>query len=210
MYRNAIWHNPPTSQGNTGTCWAFSTTSFYESEVYRITGKKVRLSEMFTVYWEYLAKAEGYVDSRGTTVFGEGSEGNAVTRMYKMHGIVPLDEYTGLLPGQKYYNHEQMFKEMETYLLSIKAQNAWNKKQVLSTIKSILNHYMGEPPATISIDGKTMTPKEYMTNILKINPDDYIEIFHTAKNHSIQNVFMTSPITGGEVTITTMCLSKNL
>ena len=22
------WHNPPISQGNTGTCWCFSTTSF--------------------------------------------------------------------------------------------------------------------------------------------------------------------------------------
>ena len=29
----------PISQGNTGTCWCFSTTSFYESEIKRITGK---------------------------------------------------------------------------------------------------------------------------------------------------------------------------
>ena len=26
------WHNAPISQGNTGTCWCFSTTSFLESE----------------------------------------------------------------------------------------------------------------------------------------------------------------------------------
>ena len=176
MYRNAVWHNPPISQGNTGTCWAFSTTSFYESEVYRITKKKVKLSEMYTVYWEYVAKAEGYVDSRGTTNFSEGSEGNAVARMYKLHGIVPFEAYTGLLPGQKYYNHEQMFNEMETYLHSVKKQNAWNKEEVLSTIKSILNHYMGVPPTEVTIDGKTMSPKEYMTKVLKINPDDYVEI----------------------------------
>ncbi len=25
------WHNPPTSQGNTNTCWCFSTTSFFET-----------------------------------------------------------------------------------------------------------------------------------------------------------------------------------
>ena len=31
----------PISQGNTGTCWCFSTTSFYESEILRITGKQL-------------------------------------------------------------------------------------------------------------------------------------------------------------------------
>jgi bleomycin hydrolase len=35
------WHNDPVSQGQTGTCWSFSTTSFFESEVYRLTGKKL-------------------------------------------------------------------------------------------------------------------------------------------------------------------------
>ena len=28
LYKNQQWHNPPVSQGNTGTCWCFSTTSF--------------------------------------------------------------------------------------------------------------------------------------------------------------------------------------
>ena len=30
-----FWHNEPISQGNSGMCWCFSTTSFYESEIYR-------------------------------------------------------------------------------------------------------------------------------------------------------------------------------
>lgn len=34
----------PISQGNTGTCWCFSTTSFYESEIKRITKKNINLS----------------------------------------------------------------------------------------------------------------------------------------------------------------------
>ncbi len=193
MYRNAVWHNPPISQGNTGTCWDFSTTSFYESEVYRLTKKKVKLSEMYTAYWEYVAKAEGYVDSRGTTVFGEGSEGNAVARMYKLHGIVPFDAYTGLLPGQKYYNHEQMFKEMENYLHSVKKANAWNKEEVISTIKSILNHYMGEPPTEVTIDGKTMSPIDYMRNVLKINPDDYVEILSYSQEPFYKQVIYDVP-----------------
>ena len=27
-----FWHNDPVSQGNTGTCWCFSNTSFFESD----------------------------------------------------------------------------------------------------------------------------------------------------------------------------------
>ncbi len=80
---NNYWHFDPTSQGNTGTCWCFSTTSFYESEEYRLFKKEVKISEMFTVYWEYVEKAKGYVASRGTSVFDEGSEANAVNRIYK-------------------------------------------------------------------------------------------------------------------------------
>ncbi len=176
MYKNQVWHNKPISQGNTGTCWCFSTTSFYESEVYRLTKQKVKLSEMFTVYWEYVQKAKGFVESRGTTEFSEGSEGNAVTRMYKMHGVVRESDYNGLLPGQKFYTHEEMYNEMHKYLLSVKKSDAWNEDQVISTIKSILNHYMGVPPTEITVNGKKMTPKQYLTDVLKINPDDYVEI----------------------------------
>ena len=70
----------PISQGNTGTCWCFSTTSFYESEIKRITKKDINLSELYPVYFEYIEKAKGYINSRGKTHFGEGSETNAVQR----------------------------------------------------------------------------------------------------------------------------------
>ncbi len=170
------WYNPPISQGNTGTCWCFSTTSMFESDIYRITGQKVKLSEMYTVYWEYVEKAKGFVESRGTTLFDEGSEGNATTRIYKKYGIVPESVYDGLQEGRKYYSHAGMMKEMRSYLTSVKNDNAWNEELVISTIKSILNHHMGEPPAEFEYEGKTITPLEYMKDVLKFNPDDYVEI----------------------------------
>ncbi|NTW33465.1 MAG: peptidase C1, partial [Bacteroidetes bacterium] len=73
------WYQPPVSQGNTGTCWCFSTTSYFESEVYRLTKKEVKLSEMYTVYWEYVEKAKRFIKEKGNSAFGEGSEANAVT-----------------------------------------------------------------------------------------------------------------------------------
>ena len=75
----------PISQGNTGTCWCFSTISFYESEIQRITGKKINLSELFPVYFEYIEKARRYIQTRGKTHLGEGPETNAVQRMMSMY-----------------------------------------------------------------------------------------------------------------------------
>ncbi len=170
------WFNPPISQGNTGTCWAFSTTSFFESEIYRLTKKKVKLSEIFTVYWEYVEKAKYFVETRGTSLFAQGSEANAVTRIWKKYGIVPEADYTGLKEGQVYHNHAKMFNEMSNYLQSVKKENAWNVKTVTETIKSIMNHYIGTPPNQVKVNGKTYTPKEYLKNYLKLNLNDYVDV----------------------------------
>ncbi|HKI87785.1 MAG TPA: C1 family peptidase, partial [Draconibacterium sp.] len=111
LYTTA-WCQPTLSQGNTGTCWCFSTSSLYESEVYRQTGKKVKLSEIYTVYWEYVEKARRFIEKRGDSNFDEGSEGNAVRRIMKMYGAVPESEYTGLLDGRKFHSHAKMMEEM--------------------------------------------------------------------------------------------------
>jgi len=170
------WHFAPISQGNTGTCWCFSTTSMYESEVKRLTGQEIKISEIFTVYCEYLEKTKEFIKTRGESLFDEGSEGNAVTRIYKEYGAVPESVYTGLIGGRKFHDHSEMMEEMHTYLESVKKDNAWNEDVILSTIKSILNHYIGTPPTSFTWNGKTYTPKEFLNNVLKINPDDYVEI----------------------------------
>ncbi len=175
-YYKYFWHNPPISQGNTGTCWDFSTTSFLESEEYRIYHKKVKLSEMYTVYWEYVEKAREFVRTRGKSNFGEGSEANAVTRMWKKYGIVPLSVYKGDAQNLPFYDHSQMFEEMSNFLKSVKENNIWNEQFVISTIKSILNKYMGEPPTKFTYEGKEYTPHTFLTDYLKLNPDDYVDI----------------------------------
>ena len=108
---------------------------------------------MYTVYWEYVEKAKGFVESRGTSKFDEGSEGNAVTRDYRKYGIVPRSVYDGMKDGRKFYSHAQMMKEMRSYLNNVKATNAWNESEVIATIKSIMNHYMGEPPTEFDYKG---------------------------------------------------------
>ncbi|MEI6900437.1 MAG: hypothetical protein WCL00_11215 [Bacteroidota bacterium] len=121
------WHLPPVSQGNTNTCWCFSTTSFFESEVHRITGQEIKLSEMYTVYWEYVERAIRFVQERGNSAFSEGSEANAVVREFKKYGIVPKEVYSGSEPSRKFYTHSKMFGELSQYMKQVKENGAWNE-----------------------------------------------------------------------------------
>lgn len=171
-----VWSNPTISQGNTGTCWSFSTKAFYESEVFRQFGKKVKISEIYTVYYEYIEKVKRFVEKRGDSQFSEGSEGNAVARIMKMYGAMPGEIYTGIIDGRKFHNHATMVEEMTAFLNNMKTSNSWNEEFAVETVKSIMNHYIGTPPTEFVVEGKTYTPKTYLKDYLKINPDDFVEI----------------------------------
>tara|TARA_B110000459_G_scaffold64864_2_gene72672 strand:+ start:2022 stop:3221 length:1200 start_codon:yes stop_codon:yes gene_type:complete len=165
----------PISQGNTGTCWCFSTTSFYESEILRLTKNSINLSELFPVYYEYIEKVRRFIRKRGDSYLSEGSESNAVQRMMKMYGIVPFEAYEGKPSDQPYYNHEKMFSEIQKYMSNCKENNFWDEQAILSNVKSILNHYMGVPPKEFKYDGKTYTPITFLNKVTKLNPEDYVD-----------------------------------
>ena len=184
----SYWFNEPVSQGRTGTCWCFSTTSYFESEVHRLHQKKVKLSEMYTVYWEYVEKAKRFIKERGNSAFEEGSEANAVPRIWKMYGVVPEEAYTGLLPGQKFHDHKEMIKEMQTYLNNIKTTNAWDEEEAVTVIKSILNHYMGEPPSEFYFEGTKYSPKEFLKDYLQLKLDNYVDILSYLQQPYYQQV----------------------
>ena len=164
-----VWSNPTESQGNAGTCWSFSTTSFYESEVLRQTGKKIEISEIYSAYCEYIEKARRFIEKRGNSVFSEGSEGKALSRIMKTYGAVPETAFPGLIDGRKFHSHAKMVEEMTAFLNSVKTSNAWNMEYGISTIKSIMQHYIGVPPTQFTIEGKTYTPQTYLTDYLKLN-----------------------------------------
>lgn len=174
-----VWFNDPVSQGKTGTCWCFAGISFIESEIFRTHGKKIKLSEMFIVYMDYVERAKAFVRERGNVYFNHGSEANAVTRMMKMHGAVPASAYSGRLRGQSVYDHTDMMDEMKKYLGSVKTANAWDEEEVVSTIKSIMNFYMGTPPESFFIEGKEYTPEEYLEDYLKLRINDYFSFMST-------------------------------
>lgn len=170
------WRLPPVSQGNTNTCWCFSTTSFFESEVKRISGQEIKLSEMFTVYWEYVEKTRRFIAERGNSAFGEGSEANAVIREFSKYGAVPEAAYTGLQEGRKFHTHAKMYNELKDYLEVVKNTNAWNEETVVATVRSIMDHYMGPPPESFEWNGKKYTPKEFFASVLRLQMDDYVDV----------------------------------
>lgn len=169
-----VTNDKPVSQGVTGTCWCFSTTSFYESEAARLGHPDVQLSEIYTVYWEYVEKAREYVRTRGKSVFDEGSETNAVQRNLSKYGAVPLEAYSGMKPGQPYHDHSKMIGEMRDYLAGVKSRAAWNTDEVIATVRSIMDHYLGAPPKTVDWKGRKLTPQEYLKEVTGIVPTDYV------------------------------------
>ncbi|MFN4854792.1 MAG: C1 family peptidase [Bacteroidota bacterium] len=171
---STIWTNSPVSQNATGTCWAYSGISFFETESFRNTGKKVKLSEMFLVYWEYLEKAKYFLEKRGDAHLDEGSECNAVSRILRKYGALPQEAYSGLLPGKNEHNHSQMLNEIKSYLKSLIEKGQWDEAQALDEVKQILHRHMGQPPEKILFNQKFITPVEYMQDALNLNPDNYI------------------------------------
>jgi bleomycin hydrolase len=175
-----VWHQPPACQGLSGMCWCFSTTSFLESEAYRLTKRELRLSVLHTVYWEHVEKARGFVKSRGKSVYGEGSQPAAVLRALREHGALPAEAFTGLPEGRKEHDHEStVYAEIRAYLDGVKAAGAWNEDVVVSTVRAILDHYLGAPPEKVVVDGQLLSPKEYLAKVVRLNPDDYVGFVST-------------------------------
>ncbi len=175
----SVFHFKPIRQYLTGTCWCFSTTSFFESEVYRLTGQEIKLSEMFTVYHEYLEEARRYIQERGDSFFDEGSEGNAVIMVWRKYGIVPAGAYKGELDETGRYDHSEMASEMKSYLKYVKDNDFWNEELVLSSLRLIMDKYMGRPPARFVYDGEKMTPPQFLADVLNLNLDDYVCVMST-------------------------------
>jgi bleomycin hydrolase len=177
-FRTAF-HFPPVAQYRTGTCWSFAGTSFLESEIARLTGRRIKMSEMFTVYHEYLEKARRWIRERGDSELGQGSECNAVLRIWKRYGAVPHDVYPGVLAEDGRHDHSPLFAEIRNYLHFVRANDYWDEQENLAAIRLILNKHLGEPPAAVEWEGRTMSPVEFVRDVLAIDLDAYVAVQST-------------------------------
>ncbi|MEE9349396.1 MAG: C1 family peptidase [Flavobacteriaceae bacterium] len=164
------------SQGNTGTCWSFSTSSFIENEIVRLTGKHIDISEMFTVRNTYDDKAWNYVMRQGKSQFSQGGLAHDVINAIEKNGLVPESVFEGAKTESKTYNHKliipQIKKILDTYIKNDKDSSFPNWKLEAS---KILDDEIGEVPSKFNFEAVNFTPKSF-AKFLKIEPKNYITI----------------------------------
>lgn len=175
---NNVKVNPATpvkSQDMTGTCWCFSTTSLVESEAIRTSQKSLDLSEMFSVRNIYLEKAKNYVLRVGKAQFGEGGLGHDMIRAIATYGAEPESVYSGLINGEKKFNHQEMVSKLQAYLDSvIKVQPV--KADWIPGYTAILDEFMGKAPGEFEFEGKKYTPLTFAKEVVHFNINDYVSI----------------------------------
>jgi len=167
---------PVVSQGNTGTCWSFSTSSFLESEIQRINNMVVDLSEIYNVRNTYPTKAENYIMRQGKAQFSEGGLSHDVMNSVAQYGLVPLDAYTGLAPSENRHNHAEMVAVLKAMLDAYVANPGRElSKKWEPAISGVLDLYLGENLNKFNYKGKQYTPQSF-AQFLKVDPTQYVSL----------------------------------
>lgn len=176
-----IKENPITSiknQNRSGTCWAYATLSYFESEILKKSGKTYDLCEMFVTNKNYMDRAVVKVRMHGDAQFSQGGSMYDVLYVLKNYGICPEDAMPlpGTLYGDTLANFGEFFSVMEPYVDAIAKNSA---KTITPTWKNglqgILDAYLGKCPETFNHDGKTYTPQSFASS-LGLNWNDYVTI----------------------------------
>lgn len=168
--------NPVENQNRTGTCWSFSTLSYFESELMRMGKGKHILSEMFIVRKAYEDKAVNYVRMNGHFNFGPGGAFHDIPHVIGRYGIVPQVEYVGREYGGDVHNHSELDEILKATVDVIvknpqkKLTPSWKK-----AVSGILDAYLGVVPEKFTYEGKEYTPKSYADE-LGLNMDDYVSL----------------------------------
>lgn len=176
-----VKQNPITSikdQHRSGTCWAYSTLSYFEAEILKSTGKTYDLCESFVANKDYMDRAVQVVRYHGDMQFSQGGSAYDVYYILKNYGICPEDAmpFPGSLYGDSLNNFNEFFSLLEPYVAGV----AKNKASKLSTqwkpgLQGILDAYLGKCPESFTYEGKEYTPKSFAAS-LGLNMDDYVTI----------------------------------
>lgn len=173
--------NPITSvknQNRSGTCWDFSTLSFFEAEILKNTGKTYDLCEMFVANKTYVDRATQMVRLHGDMQFAQGGSAYDVYYCLKNYGICPEEAMPlpGTLYGDTLSNFNEFFKVLTPFISALakgeqkKLTPAWK-----SAFSGIVDAYLGKCPEKFTYNGKQYTPKSFAES-LGLNLDDYVSI----------------------------------
>ncbi|MGJ5641080.1 C1 family peptidase [Formosa sp. S-31] len=166
---------PVLSQGKTGTCWSFSTSSFLESEIIRTTGKQIDLSEIYNVRQTYPVKAWNYVMRQGKAQFSEGGLAHDVINSASQYGLVPNDVYTGLKKKQDKHDHSAIVGDLKTVLDAYIKNPTTYDGNWQNDVSDILDDALGKNINSFTYEGATYTPQSFLT-MTGLQLQDYVTL----------------------------------
>ena len=181
-----VVENPVTSiknQNSSGTCWAYSSLAFLESEVIKKHPEMkddLDLCESFLVSKTYVDRADKHVRTHGDASFSQGGSFEDAIHCMRVNGLVP----EGVMPypiteyGDSLFNFGFFFPPMEAYLKSVATSSskkiypqAWK-----SAHQAMLDGYFGKCPTEFEYRGKRYTPQSFVKDYLTLDPNDYVSL----------------------------------
>ncbi len=178
-----VIENPVTSiknQNNSGTCWAYSSYAFLESEILKKHPEMtdIDLCESYLVSKTYVDRADRAIRTHGDASFSQGGSFYDAIYGMKHNGLVPegVMPYPKTLYGDSLFNFTNFFPPMEAYVGAIAKGNAkkinpvWRKD-----VQGMVDNYFGQTPTEFEYKGKKYTPQSFMEYV-GLNPDDYVSL----------------------------------
>lgn len=166
------------NQNRSGTCWAYSTLSFFESEILKKTGKTYDLSEMFVASKDYVDRAILTVRMHGDSQFSQGGSAGDVLVILRDKGICPEDAMAkpGSMIGDSLANFNEFFDVMSPYVDAVSKNKARKiSNQWTVGLQGIIDGYLGKCPEEFVYEGKKYTPKTFAES-LGLDWSDYVSI----------------------------------
>ena len=173
--------NPITSiknQNRSGTCWNYSSLSFFEAELLRLNKGEFDLCESFVCQKTYMDRAEKAIRTHGDVSFAQGGSFYDVLYCLRNYGIMP----EGFMPypitnyGDSLFNFNEMWPMADGIVKGIaKSESKKINVHWRETLQSVLDGYFGKVPASFEYKGKVYTPQTFCKS-LGLNLDDYVSL----------------------------------
>ncbi len=177
---DSIAITPVKDQHRSGTCWAFSTLGFLESELIRMNKGVFDLSEMFVVSKTMVDRAEYCVRMYGDVAFAGGGSAYDVIYCMQNYGLVPQEAMPGIQYGATKADTLPVHKEIDAlagaYVKALTTSNLTKLTPVWKKgLQALYDTYLGQCPEEFSYNGKKYTPLSFVQE-LGLNADDYVSI----------------------------------
>ncbi len=166
------------NQARSGTCWNYSTLSFFEAEILKKNKKTYDLCEMFVCNKNYMDRAVTKVRMHGDAQFSQGGSAYDVLYVLQTYGICPEDAMPlpGTMYGDTLNNFNQFFEVMEPYVDAVSHSTAKTLNPAWKNgLQGILDAYLGKCPEEFTYEGKKYTPMTFAKS-LGLDFDDYVTV----------------------------------